>query len=466
MQIPILNGIYSDQNSDLRVAYPRNMIPVPLSQGVSGGYLRPAEGITEFATGPGADKGGINWNGIHYRVMGTKLVRINVDSSVNEIGTVEIGDYARFDYSFDRLSISIGGKLYYWDDTTFQQVTDPDLGFCVDHIWIDGYFMSTDGEFIVVTDIGNPLSVNPLKYGSSEIDPDPIVALLEIRNEAYVVNRYTIEVFDNVGGTQFPFQRINGGQITKGAVGTRACCVFLERIAFIGSGKNEDISIYLGINGQASRISTREIDIILEDYTEATLANILLESRITEGHAWLYIHLPDKTLVYDAASSQALNQPVWFVLTSGFDFPGQYLAQNFVKVNDKWYCGHPTLEKVGYFDKNTNKQWDELTNWDITTGIIYNESNGAIFHELELIALNGRQNLNEEPLIYTQYSIDGIEYSQRRYINAGKIGESKKRLIWLNQGHMRNWRVQKFGGNSDTKLSILRLEARIEPLLI
>ena len=49
MQIPILDGIYTDNNSDFRTAYPVNLIPVPKGQGISAGYLRPAEGINHVA---------------------------------------------------------------------------------------------------------------------------------------------------------------------------------------------------------------------------------------------------------------------------------------------------------------------------------------------------------------------------------------------------------------------------------
>jgi hypothetical protein len=106
------------------------------------------------------------------------------------------------DYSFDRLAIASGGRLYYWNGT-LTQVTDPDLGVVLDVVWVDGYFMTTDGESLVVTELSDPTQVNPLKYGSSEVDPDPVVALLKLRNEVYALNRNTIEVFDNVGGEFF-----------------------------------------------------------------------------------------------------------------------------------------------------------------------------------------------------------------------------------------------------------------------
>ena len=81
--------------------------------------------------------------------------------------------------------------------------------------------MLTDGEFLIVTELNDPFSVSPLKYGSSEADPDPVKAILKLRNEPYALNRYTIEVFDNVGGEGFPFQRIEGAQTQTGkAAGT------------------------------------------------------------------------------------------------------------------------------------------------------------------------------------------------------------------------------------------------------
>jgi hypothetical protein len=35
--------------------------------------------------------------------------------------------------------------------------------------------------------------VDSFKYGSSEVDPDPVKALLKVRNEVYALNRHTIE---------------------------------------------------------------------------------------------------------------------------------------------------------------------------------------------------------------------------------------------------------------------------------
>ena len=465
MQIPILSGIFSDNTPELRTSYPLNLVPVPKQSGISNGFLRPGDGIVANGTGPGIDRGGINWQGSLYRVMGTKLVEINSAGTVTTLGDVggPITELVSFDYSFDQLAIASGGRLYYWNGA-LTQVTDPDLGVVLDFCWVDGYFMTTDGEFLIVTELSNPLTVNPLKYGSSEVDPDPVVALLKLRNEVYALNRNTIEVFDNVGGTLFPFARIDGAQIQKGVVGTQACCIYMERIAFLGSGRNEAPSIYVGAAAVTEKISTQEIDNILLQYTEAQLALVKLESRNDKNHQHLYVHLPDRTLVYDASASEALQTPVWFILTTTLNGFAQYRARNMVWVYDKWMVGDPQSSNIGYLVQDTGHHWGEQVRWEFGTMIVYNESNGALFTELELVSLTGSVALGKNPQISTSYTLDGQSYSQEKFISVGTIGNRKKRLAWFQQGHMRNWRIQRFRGDSDAHVSYVRLEAQIEAL--
>jgi hypothetical protein len=466
MQIPILSGIFTDNGPDFRTSYPVNLVPTPKASGISSGYLRPGDGIVANGTGPGADRGGINWQGKLYRVMGTSLVEISSNGTVTVLGDVggPIGELVTFDYSFDLLAIASGGRLYYWNENTLVQVTDPDLGVVLDVVWVDGYFMTTDGEFLVVTELSDPTQVNPLKYGSSEVDPDPVVALLKLRNEVYALNRNTIEVFDNVGGALFPFARIDGAQIQKGVVGTFACCVYQESIAFLGSGRNEAPGIYIGANATAKKISTQEIDEILLQYTEEQLATVKLEARNDRAHEHLYVHLPDRTLVFDAAASQALQDLVWFNLTSTVSGFAQYRARNMVYAYDKWLVGDPQSSNIGYLVDTVGSHWGEQVRWEFGTLIVYNEGNGALFHQMELVSLTGRVALGVDPQISTSYSVDGLSYSQEKFIKVGTIGNTSKRLSWFQQGHMRNFRIQRFRGDSDSHISLARLEAKIEGL--
>lgn len=465
MQIPVLNGIYTDGVADFRTSYPVNLVPVPKQQGISNGYLRPADGLAQSGVAPGIDRGGINWNGVCYRAMGSKLVSVGASGAVTELGDIGSGGQVTFDYSFDRLAISSASRLYYWDGLSVTYVTDTDMGAVIDFCWVDGYFMTTDGRSLVVTELNNPYSVNPLKYGSSEVDPDPIKGLLKLRNEVYALNRHTIEVFDNIGGDFFPFQRVDGAQIPRGVVGTFAACVLIEAIAFLGSGRNEAPSIYVGTNSNTVKIATREIDQILQQYTEDELSTAVLESRVDKGHQHLWVHLPDQTLVYDAAASAVLSEPVWFHLTSAINGFSKYRARNLVWCYNKWLCGDPTSPIHGHLADNVSSHYGQDVRWEFGTLVMYNEGRGAIFHELELVCLTGRVGLGKDPVISTSYSVDGETWSQDKFAKVGKIGDRSKRIAWLQQGHMRDWRIQRFKGDSQAHITIARLEAQLEPLV-
>lgn len=472
MQVPILSGVYTDAAADFRVAYPVNLIPVIQGdKGLSAGYLRPADGLTAEGTGPGVSRGGINWRGVCYRVMGTKFVSVAVNGTITTIADVGSGGDVTFDYSFDRLACVVGRRLWYLQlgPSVFNQVTDPNLipsgsSGPIDMIWIDGYFAVTDGSSVIVSDLNDPTKFNPLKYGSSEVDPDQIVAVEKLRGELHVVNRHTIEVFRNIGGRFFPFQRIEGAMIFKGALGTRCVCVFGTSLAMIGSGRNESPSIYLASGGQTIRIGTREIDTLLRQYTELQLSTAVVEARVDRDHEHLWVRLPDRTLVYDAAASRVVGEPVWFILTSALSGFSAYRARDLVWCYDKWVVGDSANGTVGRLDDRVSAQYGTNVRWEFGTMIIYNEGRGALVHELELVAVTGRVAAGLDPLIQTSHSSDGEVWTTDRSARAGMRGDRLRRIVWLQLGHLRNWRIQRFRGDSRAFVTFTRLQAKLEGL--
>jgi hypothetical protein len=459
MQIPIIAGIYRAGNQ-LQPAYPVNLIPTPKASGISNGFLRPAEGLVQTATGQGSDRAAIVWDGGQYRVSGSSL--ISGDGTV--LGDVGGGIAATMDYGFDRMVIVSNGKAYYWDGATLAQITDPDLGIVIDGCWIDGYFLFTDGTSLIVTELNDPFTVNPLKYGSAESDPDPVVAVKRIRTELYAINRFSIEAFDNVGGELFPFQRVEGAMVNKGAIGTKAVCVFTDTLAFVGGGKNESLGVYIVKNAQARKVSTPDIDKMLNAVSTGNWSLIQVETRLDESHQFIYVHLPDRSLVFDYAASEALEQPVWHILASTITGFARYLGRNFVWVDGKWHAGNPAGTQVGYLSADVSHHWGSSVRWELSTGVIYNKTAGAMFTRMEMSALVGMVDLAYSPTISTSYSVDGVTWSMPRTVPAGKLGSRNHRLVWLQQGFMKNWRIQRFQGDSSAHITMVALEAQIEPL--
>ena len=463
MRLPILKGVYADAVADFVESPPVNREPVIVETGLSDGYLRIAPGITKTDQATGPDRGGIAWNGVTYRVIGSKFGSITVQGEFTEIGDVGSGGPSWFDYSFDLLAIGSGGRMYYFNGSSVVQVTDPDLGEALDGIWIDGRFMTTDGQYLVVTELNNPTAVDPLKYGSSEEDPDRVVGLIKVRGEVYAINRYTTENFANTGSTGFPFARNSGALIPYGAVGTHAKAPFLQTFAFVGSARGEALGVYLAGNGDAQKISTKYVDDALAKLSEEEAALIECEARVDADEQRFLVHLPDKTLVYYATASQRTQGKVWTVFTSGVNADQPYRGRRGVLGYGKFIVGDDD-GNIGFIDGTTAKHFGEIAGWRIDTALLFNENGRGIINAVELAGLPGRAALNSEPRTFLSWTIDGVTWSQERAISTGRAGERSIRMQWRPNVRFNQWIGLRFRGADEGRAAFARLDVAVQPL--
>ncbi len=369
-----------------------------------------------------------------------------------------------FAYSFDKIAIVSNGKLFYWQDAgnVFLEVTDPDLGIVESVIWVDGYFVLNDNEFVVVTELNDPTSIDPFKYGSSEINPDPIVAMLKLKNEIVALNRHTIEFFSNAGGSGFPFQRIDGASVNRGCIEKYACCVYNDTITFLGGALNEQLSIYQAVNGQSVKVSTKEIDDIINGYTTEHLKFTQLETILYDSDLLLFVHFYNATYVYNITASKSLGFNAWSKSDSN---AGYYDAWNFTYCFDKLICGRRSNKNLGYVNQDVATHWGNKINWEFQTDILFNEANNAIIHEMEFQHQVKTLPLNSDAYICTDFSFDGgVTYSQEKYLNIGRSGRRIQRMRFLRNGQIKNKRIQRFKGDSDSHLALSRLDIKAEPL--
>lgn len=468
-QISILSGVTGEAGVDIRTSYPVNMIPVPVESGISAGYLRTAEGITRFDLGSpaavGRGRGSILWNGIAYWVIGSRLFSVSEYGDLTDLGFVnDDGKDVTFTYSFDRLAVASADRLYYLTEGVLAQVTDINLGVVISVTWMDGYFVTTDSESIVVTELNDPFAVDPLKYGSAEANPDPIVGVIVIRQELMAVNRYTIEVYNNVGGANFPFQRNTGAMIEKGAVGTHMFCRFDQVIAFVGGGSGEPNSVYLGAGGTATKIATREIEDILAEYLDSELAVCSVSYRMNRRHQNLYISLPRHTLVYDASASLVMQVPVWYRLSSSADLSQPLQGRHFLYAYGKWLIDDASLPRIGELRDDIFTQYGEEVGWRFDTVLAFNETRSAIVSALELTGTPGRAEVGTDPVCFLSWTQDGVTWGDERMIRIGRQGQRAKRIAYRPKVKMEDFMSFRYRGVNAAIISFMRLDAAIEGL--
>lgn len=462
MQIPLLSGIKASEGGDFNLSYPVNLEPVATDNGISAGYLRSASGARAILTGPGIDRGGILWNGLMHRVMGTKLVSIDQQNQLSILGDVGSGGPVAMDYGFGMLAIQSGTRLYYWNGTTLTQVTDPDLGPSLDVVWMDGYYISTDGNYIVVTQLSDPTQVDPLKYGSAEDDPDMITGLIKVRDELFVTGMNTIQVFNDAGGSGFPFVPNLGATIPIGCVAPRAKCVYLQSFAFCGSARNQALGIWLASSGTAQKLSTRMVDDMLAEVADPT--SIVLEARVSRDEHRLVVHLPDKSLIYCANASQQAGQAVWYIATSGRAMDQAYRPRFAVSAYNQWYVGDAASGQIGVLDDDIATHFGEAVGWMFDTKLLYNGGKSAIIHSLELVGLPGRGAQIDEPVAFLSYTPDGETWGMERACSVGRPFQRTKRVQWRPHKRFRNYLALRFRGDSSALAGWAALEANIEAL--
>lgn len=417
MQIPIQSGVRVKDGA-LRTVYPVNLRHKAVESGVSNGELVTTHGAVAKGTGPGDDRGAIVWNDVHYRAMGDKLCSVAADGAVTSLATIaDDGLPVRWAFSFDRLGICSAAKLYYWDGSTLTEVTDTDLLPVTDLTWMDGYFVTTDGESIVVTELNDPTSVDPLKYGSAEDDPDPITGVEKLNMELVGFGRETIQFFRNVGGSGFPFQTVEGATIPYGCIGPRAKCRVGDTIAFVGGAKDEPIGVFLISGGTAVRISDEEIEDRLAN--SGPEDSITMECRKFGHEQHIIVHMEQCSVALAVKGSQVANAALWHVL-EGRD--GAYGVRHAVLYEGQHWAAQGTT--VGVLDDSVTALFGTEPGWSFDAGLLYNDGTGIILAEVEI---TGRFPTTATTVFFSM-TYDGETWS--REVGRQLSGRRGERVMW------------------------------------
>jgi hypothetical protein len=450
MQVPIQTGVKL-QDGGFATSYPTNLEHRVVESGVSQGQLVSTRGVSVLATGPGMDRGGIYWNGVHYRVMGTKLVTV-AGSTITTLGDVGGSSLVRMAYSFDRLAIVSDGRLFYWDGSALTEVTDPDLGTVEDVAWIDGYFALTDGEFPIVTDLLDPTSIDPLRYGSAETDPDPVTGVENMNEEMVVVGRHTIQFFQNAGTQGFPFRNVRGSAIPFGCVGPNAKCQIGGTLAFVGSGRMEPLGVFVVSGGTAVRISTREIEELFEGVDEALIE---VEARRFGEDDHLIVHTPDASAMMKIRTTVQAQTRLWTILHSG-RFDG-YRPRRAVWDGSRHVVGDCESSALGVLSDSITEHFGEIAEWQFDVGLLYNAGTGLVLEEIEL---TGQFPLDRESTVFLSVTRDGEVWSNE--VARRMQGYRGERCLWRPQVRMPAMSGARFRGNG--RVSIARCDINGEAL--
>jgi len=277
---------------------------------LSGFALFSTPGTVLFATaGTVAGRGAIEMSGVYYTISGDTLFSVDQFGTAVSKGIITGDARVSMAHNGEKLVIVVpGGDAYEFNVTTdtLTQITDPDFRISDTVCFKDGFyiFTETDSDIFFNSELNNPLAYDPLDFGTAELAPDGIVGCHVNHDEVYILGNDTVEVFQNVGGTGFPFQRIPGASFEKGSHSKYGTIQWEGAFYFIGGGKNEKTSIWIaGGTAEPQKVSTDAIDHEIQRFERDEIAPSL--SHVLKPRHTLCTH-PAQASLFDHLSNPIL----------------------------------------------------------------------------------------------------------------------------------------------------------------
>jgi len=363
------------------------------------------------------------------------------------------------------------GYFYDLDLNTVTEITDPifsSFGTVIDVKYKDGFFFYYTEEYIfngslVTTNKGQDF--DGLSFGSAEIEPDGNVGGGILNNQLYVFGRNTVEIFENIGGSNFPLQRISGAAIQKGCVAKNTITNFQGSLSFLGRDRGESPALWLVQGSQLARISTPAIEFYIQGLTQNDWEDAFCWSYQQGGSNFLVLDVGTATFVYDSTSSQKSGRLIWHERQSGSidweNFKG-WTARLSVSAFGNIYVGDKTTNKIGKIAYDTYTEYGERISRGVNSQPFESRYNSVSW--VEILAEMGVGNDEiENPSLLLSYSEDqGKTYGNPVAKFFGAAGDYTSRMIWNRLGRIQRPRTFRLYTDDPCKIRILKMQAVIE----
>ena len=472
VELPIATGFYQSNSLPLANQKCINWYPHrPTNPAYSKGALFGCPGIVELATAGVNDvcRGAHVMAGTPYFVLGGSLYSLDrtltgstETFSLTNLGTIAGTTRVSMADNGTQLVIQVPGSTgYVYNGTTLAAITDPDFtanGNPQYVVYIDGYFVfSTDSKKFISSALNDGTSYDALDFGTAEADPDDIVAPFVFNNQLMMFGSETYEVFRNIGGTAFPFERLPGAIVDVGLTAPLSLQKISGGFMWLGAGEDEDPAIYLSQGARPQRVSTEPIETAVQNLENKDQVACRSWSYAKDGHFFVGFSFPSRTFVYDTTTGQ------WHERKS--DVNGDlaaYRVEFVVQAYGYTLCGDAYSGKVGRLDNDVYTEYDAAITRDASFQPFVNQNSNFFLPSLEISVESGVGNDDvTDPQLEMRISRDGRTWTDWRARSMGKIGEYNRRCVWRRRGRNPRQAIVNIRVTCKAKSNILRADADI-----
>lgn len=301
-------------------------------------YLRPAEGITPFASISG---GVVNTGEMFYQdgrlfaCCGTKFVEIGVDGVVTDRGTIAYHPDDKPTMCSNGLTapssaepghqvmIVSNGHVYIFD-TASAAFSEVDFGGRVISTceYMDGYFLASklNSRIVYYSALTNGLSWDfTLGFLTRSWGSDAISFIKRAGRQLWIVGTKTTEIWADTGNANTPFAPIQGAFIDRGCVARFTGQRDGDTLTWMSLDERGGGEIIRAAGYSPQAISTYSIArAIQQSGNEQILNHSEAFVHQIDGHLfyWLYVIHLDTTLVLDFVEQEWAERAMWLLETA------------------------------------------------------------------------------------------------------------------------------------------------------
>jgi len=445
MKLPFLGGAYEGRSSNVS---PETCINLFYEPGQADSLVSTPGASTLNSTYSETVRGGIEYNGKAYFVIGDTLVECTTGGTVTSRGTlstsagrVSMAHNGVRTGANQQIMIVDGTTGYIYDNTTstLTEIADSDMVSADTVVFVDGYFVfsQTGSDRFWITSLYDGTAIDPSDFVTAEGDPDEIQSLVADQRQLFVFGKKTLGVFYNSGDADQVFKAFQGGHSQTGCAAAFSACRFDNSVIWLSQNERGNGQVVrLGDGFQPAVVSTPEVNYQISTYTNISDAFGYVYQ--DEGHEFYVLTFPtaNVTWAYDALTKQwhqrahIINDVVSrerynaHVCVGNTHLFGDYLDGTIYKMD-------PTL---GTFAGSRILR-------ERRSAIISDEEKRLRISSLQLDMQVGVGDSNaDDTSIWLSYSKDGGHtFSNEIEKSIGNIGDYARRVIWRRLGSGRNW---------------------------
>ena len=475
--LPIANGFY--QSDSLPISAQRCIGWYPVVEqapALSQETLRGTPGSTQVDTTGDlnqANRGGWTFEDVGYFVNGEGLYRLEADETLTLLGVIVGTNRVVMVDNGTQLFILVPGVPSYGyvfttGPDTLTPVTDPDFkanGEPQQVTFNDGYFVfTTNSKKFIISALNDGLTYSALDVGTAEANPDETVVPIVYRNQLFIGGSLTLEGFQNIGGSDFPYQR-SGLFIDRGVRAPFSVAKLGGRIFFIGSGKDEGVAIWELAGNDTTRRSTVAVDSLLNSVSDAELADVFAWKYAEKGEYFICWALPTTTICYDLTTERWHERQSQVINAIGVTETVRSRINSLITAYGNRYVGDSQDGRIGRYESDVYREYGGEIIRPFTTQPFQNNMESFLVSHLELTLESGVGNADvPDPHIKLEISKDGGKtWANGRVRRLGKVGEYQYRAIWRRIGRAARFDVYRFTLSAAVKPVVIQLTADILP---